>query len=391
LKKKILFVNGHLNVGGVENSLMNVLKSIDYNYYEIDLILFEEFGDYANEVPKEVNIIYYDLSRTYGPFIRCILNNIKTRNWFSLCLRFIFLLEDIIGVKALFLAKPLFKLHKYYDCAIAYRVGICTDFVGYIVNSRMKVTWWHHGSFDNPKKFKKRLVKVFKKFEKIIAVSDSSKKMLISNIPGINNKILTIPNIINIDEIRHKATEISKYNINDNKNITLLSVGRLSPEKGMINCVYACKKLVDYGYNLKWYLIGEGMQRDEIERCIKENKLENNIYLLGAIYNPFPYIKKADIYVHPSLVESLSISVLEALALNTPVTVAKSLGPEEFIRNKENGLLVEPTPDGLFNGIVSLLKDDTLYNRLKCDKSDVLKNFSPEVIMKKIYELIEAS
>ncbi|WHY90989.1 glycosyltransferase [Neobacillus cucumis] len=387
MKKSLLFVNGHLNVGGVENSLLNVLKSIDYNKYEVDLILFEELGDYAKEVPTQVNVFYYNLANAYGPIKECILQNIKNRDWFLLNFRLILLLEKIIGVKALYFGKPLFNLKKEYDCAIAYRVGICTDFVGYIINSKKKVTWWHHGSYDYSENQTKRWVKVFKNFNKIIAVSDSTKEMLLNNIKEISNKTITIPNIININELLSKANEgIS----NIKENIDLLSIGRLSPEKGMIDCVHACKKLVDNGYNVKWHLIGEGTQRGDIERCIKEYKLENNMYLLGALSNPYPYIKNAYIYVHPSHVESLSITVLEALALNTPVTVAKSLGPEEFIRHKENGLLVDPTPDALFKGIVSLFKDNKLYKQLKKDKNDVLKNYSPEVIMKKIYDLIEA-
>ncbi len=207
MKKNILFVNGHLNVGGVENSLLNVLKNIDYNYYEVDLILFEELGDYANELPKEVNIIHYDLSGASGPIIQCFLKNIKLRNWFALCLRLVFLLEKIIGGKALFLARPLFKINKRYDSAIAYRVGISTDFVGYIINSNKKITWWHHGSFDYTKKSTKRLIKVYKNFDELITVSDSSKEMLIKHMPEINNIILTIPNIINVDEIRRKAND----------------------------------------------------------------------------------------------------------------------------------------------------------------------------------------
>lgn len=385
-----MFVNGHLNVGGVENSLLNVLKNIDYDFYEVDLILFEELGDYAIEVPKEVNITYYNLSKTFGPFKQCMFDNIKEGNWFAIFLRFIFLLEKIIGVRALSLAKPIFKIHTKYDCAIAYRVGICTDFVGFIVNSPNKISWWHHGTYDIPVNQNKRWLKVLRKYNRLIAVSESCKEMLNINIHGIHQKLFTIPNIINVGEIRKKAKESNAYNfINFNDGVTLLSVGRLSPEKGMINCVHACKKLVDNGCDVKWYLIGEGTERNEIESCIREYNLENNIFLLGAIANPYPYIKNAHIYVHPSLVESLSITVLEALALSTPVIVAKSMGPMEFIRNKENGLLVEPSPEGLFKGIVSLLEDKKLYEHLKEDKSEVLRNYSPDVIMRKIYGLIE--
>lgn len=388
MKKKLLFVNGHLNVGGVENSLVNVLNNIDFSLYDVDLLLLEDTGDYLNEIPKDINIIFYDLTSVYGPLLSSITNNIRNKNWFGLNLRLVLLLEKITKVNALPLAKPLFKLHKKYDCAIAYRVGICTEIVGYMVNSDKKITWWHHGEYNLQEGETIKWINTLRKFDRLIAVSDGVKDMLSNKIPDINNKIITIPNMINAEEIRLKAMDISELDFSSNGHLTLLSVGRLSPEKGMINCVYACKKLVEDGYHVKWLLIGEGPERSGIEDTIKEYNLEKNIFLLGAISNPYPYIKNAHIYVHPSLVESLSITVLEALALNTPVTVAKSMGPLEFIRNKENGLLVEPTPEGLFNGILSLIGDKNLYDQLKKDKSEVLKNYSPEVIMRKIYALL---
>lgn len=390
MKRKILFVNGHLNVGGVENSLINVLKNIDYNRYQVDLVLFEEFGDYIEEVPKEVNIIYFDLTKTSGPIITCMVNNIKEKNWFALFVRVIFFLEKLIGKRVLSLAKPFFKLKTEYDCAIAYRVGICTDFVGFVINSKKKFSWWHHGSYDYSAKQTMRLNHVLRRFDRLITVSESCQAMLKVNLPGIQHKIVTIPNMINVKDIQNKANERFNSNINFDEDVSLLSIGRLSPEKGMINCVHACKKLVDHGYRIKWYLIGDGTERNEIEKNIRRYKLENTIFILGAISNPYPYLKSATIYVHPSLVESLSITVLEAFALNTPVTVAKSMGPLEFIRNKENGLLVEPTPDGLFNGIVSLMRNHTLYSQLKENKDEVLNHYSPEVVMEKINVLIEA-
>jgi glycosyltransferase involved in cell wall biosynthesis len=389
LKKKILFVNGHLNVGGVENSLLNVLKNMDYDNYEVDLILFEDLGDYVNEIPKEVNIIFYDITKVYGPIKSFIFENFRNRNWSKLGLRFILILDKIFGAKALLLAKPYFNFKKIYDCSIAYRVGICTDFVGYVINSKVKITWWHHGSIEYEPKMIKRWENVYRKFDKIIAVSDSSMNMIRKNIKGIRNKTFAIPNIINTEEILNKAKDTCNLVLDDQETINLISVGRLSPEKGMLNCVYTCKKLVDNGYNVKWYLIGEGEQLQEIEKCIKDQQLDDHIFLLGAIPNPYPYIKNAYIYVHPSLVESLSISVLEAFALNTPVTVARSMGPEEFIRHEENGLLVDPSPTGLYEGIVSLIENEKLYRQLKKGKIDVLSNYSPQVVMNKIYRHLE--
>lgn len=389
LKKRLLFVNGHLNVGGVEKSLIEMLRNIDYSLYNVDLVLLNGLGDYLHQVPKEINIIFRDLTKSYGPFIKCLINNIKNKDFFTMLFRVIVCLDKFFGVSVLSYAKPLFGGLKKYDCAIAYRIGICTEFVGYIVDANKKITWWHHGEYGYSEKITNRWNKVYRKFHNIIAVSDSCKKMLIKHVPSISNKLITIPNIIDCNEIRTKSFEQAAYCINYNEHITLLSVGRLSPEKGMINCVHACKKLIEGGYDIKWYLIGDGVQRNEIEECIKEYKLENHIYLLGSIQNPYPYMKNVYMYVHPSIVESLSITVLESLTLNTPVVVAKSMGPMEFIRDKDNGLLVEPTPEGLYGGIVSLINNKDLYKQLKNDKNDVLKNYSPESVIKKIYDVIE--
>lgn len=64
--KKILFINGHLNTGGVERSLVDVLRHMDYTKYAVDLLLLEDIGDYASELPPEVNVLFRDLHNTYG-------------------------------------------------------------------------------------------------------------------------------------------------------------------------------------------------------------------------------------------------------------------------------------------------------------------------------------
>ncbi len=388
MKNKLLFVNGHLNIGGVEKSLVDLLKNIDFELFDIDLVLFEDIGDYADELPKEVNIIFYDLTKTYGPFTQCILKGIKTRDWFSVWLRLILLLYKNINVKLLFLAKPLFRLNKHYDCAIAYRVGFCTDFVAYIVNSDKKVTWWHHGEYNLPPKLTKSLNKTYKRVDNIVTVSEGCNDFLRDRLTGLDNKLVSIPNIVDCETIRKKAAETGSFDIEENDHIYLVSMGRLSPEKGMIDCVHTCKKLIENGYKVKWILIGEGMQRAEIEQLIANYEIENHIWLLGSMVNPYPYLKKARIYVHPSHVESLSITVLEALALNIPVVVARSMGPAEYIRNKENGLLVDATPQGLYEGIVILITDNNLYNRLKEDNSKDLHYYCPGSVIKKVYDLI---
>ena len=118
IKKRLLFVNGHLNVGGVEKSLVDLLKAIDYDKYEVDLVLFEELGDYIDEIPKDVNIKFYDLTNTYGAFLKCIFSNLKPNKFKYAFIRIIFNLQRIFGVRMISLLKSLFKDLGTYDCAI---------------------------------------------------------------------------------------------------------------------------------------------------------------------------------------------------------------------------------------------------------------------------------
>lgn len=388
IKKRLLFVNGHLNVGGVERSLVDLLKYIDYDKYELDLILFEELGDYIDEIPNDVNVIFYDLTKTYGSFLKCILNNLKNREGKYAFIRIVFYLERIFGAKVKKLLKPLFKSLGKYDCAIAYRIGICTDFVAYVVNAKNKVTWWHHGSYDYNEKQTKAIENVYKNFNHVVSVSEGCKNMILDNVNIPKDKIVVIPNIIDFDNIYNKSIEKVDDDLYDKDYVNIVSIGRLSPEKGMINCVFACKQLIDLGYKIKWFLIGDGSEYEKIKHEILLNDLEDKVYLLGRKKNPYSYLKNADVYVHPSYVESMSITVLEAMCLDKPLVVAKSIGPLEFIKNKENGILVNPDIEGLVYGIKSLLDDIKLYNKLSKKDLNVLKNYTFESVILNVEELI---
>ena len=84
----------------------------------------------------------------------------------------------------------------------------------------------------------------------------------------------------------------------------------------------------------------------------------------------------------------MSITVLEAMCLDKPLVVAKSIGPLEFIKNKENGILVNPDIEGLVYGVKSLLDDIKLYNKLSEKDLNVLKKYTFESVILNVEELI---
>lgn len=388
IKKRLLLVNGHLNVGGVEKSLVDLLKAIDYDKYEVDLVLFEELGDYVDEIPKAVNIKFYDLTNTYGAFLKCIFSNLKPNKFKYAFIRIIFNLQRIFGVSTISLLKSLFKDLGTYDCAIAYRIGICSEFVAYVVDAKKKITWWHHGSYDYNQKQTKNIEQVYDKFDYVVSVSQGCKDMILENVNISPEKIVVIPNIIDFEYIQKKSLEKIEENLFDKDFVNIVSIGRLSPEKGMINCVLSCKQLMDLGYKIKWFLIGDGVEYENIKTEIGKNKLEDNVFLLGRKKNPYSYLRHADIYVHPSYVESMSITVLEAMCLDKPLVVARSIGPSEFIRDGENGLLVDVSVDGIVNGVKKLIDDKNLLNRICSTDKRLLDKYKKESILSKLYQLI---
>lgn len=381
-KKKILFINGHLNVGGVEKSLTDILRHIDYSQYDVELLLLEEMGSYATEIPKEVKVTLKSLRNTYGPFVRSIRNCFRKRDWFCLKMRFIFLLMKLFDQDKIKLAEKLLTGREYYDIVVGFRPGICTQIAVYAIHAGKKIVWWHHGEFNVDKNvYEKQLDKC----DIIVSVSESCASMLVDHMPEIADKITVISNMIDVDLLDQKSNTVSPYT---DDRIQIVTVGRLSPEKHIENVIYAARNLKDSGYSFQWHIVGNGILREELEQLKMQESVTEYVLFEGSKNNPYPYIKNADLYVHSSYVESQGITILEAMALNIPCVVTMSRGPSEFIKNGENGLLVDRNPQALSEGIKRLLEDKSLYDKIKLN-TVCPKQFSEKDVMMKIDRLFK--
>lgn len=390
MKKKILFVNGHLNVGGVEKSLIDILKNLDYEKYAVDLILFEDLGDYFCELPKEVNVKFINLNSTYGSTIECLKKSLRKKDYFTFFMKIILILSNKIDQDFLSVAKFLLDVNKKYDCAIAFRVGFCAEFVSYCVNAKEKYVWWHHGECKYTKKTKERINKTFKNFNKVVSVSDGCKTMIENYFDNLKDKIVVIPNMIDINQIQNKAKLFDPYS-NDNSTYKIVSVGRLSSEKNMKNIVYISKELIKNNFtDFTWYIVGDGAEYDTIKQLILENNLEECIKMVGSQNNPYPYIYYSSLMVHPSYVESQCLTVLEAFTLSIPCIVSESIGPKEFVKNGINAVLTSHDPKDIANQIINLLNNEEMINVIKnkCLKT-VEGKYSNKYIIKKIDQLLD--
>lgn len=379
--KHILFINGHLNTGGVERSLVDILRHMDYTKYAVDLLLLEDIGDYASELPSEVKVLFRDLHNTYGGVASSVRRCIAARDWMCLRLRLLFLLRKIFGPRAFKSAPTLLLGEHHYDCVIGFRPGICADLAGYSVKAKRRITWWHHGEF-----YVDRVAygAMCSKMNAVAVVSQSCKAMLQEKLPEIESKLVCIPNMLDAVAIGQKAGN-SPYT---GDILHIVSVGRLAPEKHFENVFPAAKALRQAGIDFAWHVIGDGFERSKLEALIAENDLKDHVILDGSKTNPYPYMKYADLFVHPSYVESQGLTVLEAMALGVPCVVTKSRGPCEFIEDGINGLLTEQSPESLTEKVLSILTDKTLFQSIK-ENTVCPEQFAPDRVMKQIEELID--
>lgn len=379
--KHILFINGHLNAGGVERSLVDVLKHMDYEKYAVDLLLLEDTGDYASELPPEVKVLFRDIHHTYGSFASSIRRCIVAHDWMCLRLRFLFLLQKFFGACALKRVATILLGKHHYDCVIGFRPGICSDLAAYSVQTDRKITWWHHGEFNVDCA---AYGDMCSRMDAVAVVSQSCKEMLQDQLPELADKLVYIPNMLDAVAIRQKAGN-SPYT---GDMLHIVSVGRLAPEKHFENVFPVAKTLRDMSTDFVWHIVGEGPERSQLETLIAENDLKDHVILDGSKTNPYPYMKYADLFVHPSYVESQGLTVLEAMALDVPCVVTKSLGPCEFIEDGVNGLLTEQSPESLAEEVLAILNDKELYQHIK-ENTKCPERFSPDRIIKQIETMID--
>lgn len=389
MKKTILFINGHLDAGGCERSLIDVLKNMDYEKYEVDLLLLEHFGDYSDEIPKEVNVVLCSIDSAFGSFGSCIVKAIKQRDWFSFFFRIYYTLGEKINRRFWRRLKKLFKeVRCNYDIIVAYRPGICTELAAFVFQGNKKISWWHHGCMNFSGKSADLLGISYRQLDSIVAVSLSSALLVAETFPDIKNKIEVIPNMIVPTELYNKSKQFEPKEF-QNSDLKIISVGRMSPEKNMILCPHIANLLKKSGISFRWILIGDGEEEPKVKNAIEQLDLQNNVIMVGKKSNPYPYIVSADIMVHPSLVESQGITLLESMVLKTPVIAVTSKGPQEFINTGENGYLVDNNVEEITHTIEMLYTNTSLRKLIAYNAAKDVQRFGCEEIMQKIKEVFE--
>jgi glycosyltransferase involved in cell wall biosynthesis len=365
-----------MHIGGVERSLVGLLRVLNPAKLDVDLQLYEVRGELLTHVPKWVktlpSCVAYEM----------LMAPMKdTLHWTGFLIgvarilaRSVIVLRRLLGLPSGFL---LARSHRYalpmlpplgtkYDLAISFMMP--HDFVAEKVNARRKVGWIHtdYTSVETGVAvgFEQ---KGWAKMDQIVAVSTEVAASFTKVFPELATRVIVIENMLDPAWVRMRANEQEPIEMQEAASkgyLILCSVGRFSHAKGFDIAAEAARKLKDKGIKFRWYIIGFGPDESLIRRKIDELGVREEFILLGSRENPYPYMKACDIYIQPSRYEGKAVSIREAQMLGKPVLVSDFSTVRSQIEHGVDGYIVPAGIDGLVEGIQLLSSDKVLCSFL---------------------------
>lgn len=348
-----------MGIGGVERALLGLLHSIDYSSYDVTLKLTQKRGELLSAIPAQVKVSEItSIKNNWAVFNKPLLPQIRPllgRNLLT-GLRFLtdFIKYQITGHYHSLFRHVLEKETDEYDLAISYAgpSSLLDYYVANCVSARKKVAWVH---FDVDKCGINRRSEqlLYRKFDKLFVVSDEGKRKFDLMFPTESCKSEIFHNIIDSKEIRR----LSESETPDFKHdcINIVTVGRISREKGQALAVKALALLVQKGYTVNWTFVGGGNYETDIRKIADRLNVKHLINITGPVKNPYPYMKGCDIYVQPSEHEGFCITLAEAKLFGMPIVATDFTGAKEQLANYPNSFVVAHTAEVIADTIAFII------------------------------------
>lgn len=382
MKKKMLIIGITMAAAGSEKSFLSFAKTaIDFEKYDVDLLLAKKTGDFLGEVPKNIRILEME---TGGDFFLIDKNNAVSTIMREHLLRkpwkvFSFLPYYIAVKKAKTEPAHTYAAHrlwlhvmasmppfsKEYDVALAFWGDRTMFYMIDKVHAKKKIAWLHF-DYRHPPREDAVYLPYFEKCDKVVTVSKEIRDSLKEALPSIAEKVITVENVIVREDIMKKAATPADFG-DQFHGKRIVTVGRICPQKGNDLVLPALARLKAEGYSIRWYIIGrgEGAYFDDLRAQILEMGLAEDIVFLGIRENPYAYMARADIYMQPSRHEGKPIAVEEAKVLGVPVLVTNFTSASEQLENEKLGHIVEISGEGIYRGLKKMLDDADFCSELR--------------------------
>ena len=385
MKKKIIFVTKALWIGGIETALVNLLKQFDYEKYDVTLLVLRAELDMLDQIHPKCRVLIADREKTvtfsekyrYSRLFHLTEKPDRPSGFHKMMM---WTVPAIRWLENWLYIRYIRKLMRGEEFATAV---IYSDVAGETavraIKAKKYLMFYHHGAMRHV--YHDKIA--YRKCDKIIAVSENLAEALRKFNPKYSNKITAVHNLTDIEGIRRKGQELIPDHF-DSRKLNIVSVGRVSHEKGMDLAVRACARLVKNGYNnVRWWIVGDGPAMQEVKTEIERLHMEAYVITVGMKTNPYPYIQHADLYVQPSRFEGYPMTILEALILGKVVVSTNNPGAAEIIDDEKNGVLCDPSVDSIVKKIERLIQNAPYFSNIKkvIEKTDFIGQNQQSIYM----------
>ena len=373
--KKIIFGITGLTIGGAERVLVDLANKLSKDY---DITIFTLYA--KGELEKELN------------------SNVKLKSLYDKPYKELSKVGQkiIAPLRVLLFKNSIYnkKIKGDYDTEIAFLEGPITRLFSCKNKNVRKIAWIHNDMSlvfgqGMKSKIKKHLdEKVYDKYNDLVFVSKDNLEKF--NKTYTNLKIgeehkKVIYNYIDKERIIKKSNE-NIYVSFDKNSINFVTVARLVYQKGIDRLIKVHKKLIESGYRHDFYIIGDGPEREKLEKLIKENNVEETFHLLGQKENPYPYVRQADYFCLLSRFEGYGMVLEEAKILEKNIIITDTAA-REAVEGYSNKYVLENTEEGIYNGLLKVLEENMKNGKDK-EKEEVKEQYDNSNIIKEVKELI---
>ena len=380
-RKKRIFISMHyMELGGAEISLIGLLQALDYEKYDVDLFVHRHQGELMSFIPEKVNLLreipaYACIESPMTEALRrgqfgVVWGRLKARMRRhryvpknpekTQCAIYQYIAQEVDP------HLPSLEQYGEYDLAISFLQP--HNYVLSKVRAKRKACWIHTDytkvEFDVQAE-----LPVWTAFDHVVSISPDVTLTFLKVFPSLRDKIVEIENCLPSSFVRKRADEkdVTKEMPKEQGTVNLLSVGRYNEAKNYDNVPNICRRIMETGINLRWYLIGYGADEALIRQKIEEAGMEKHVILLGKRTNPYPYIKACDIYCQPSRYEGKSVTVREAQMLCKPVVVTNYTTAKSQVQDGMDGVIVPMDNESCAKGIADFIQNTEL-------QSDIVRN-----------------
>lgn len=400
--KSILFVINTMGVGGGEKALLELFKYINPKEYEVSLYVLTGQGELLDQIPEQINILnkkVYPISvhNNSGRIRLCktILKAMFCKG--VLFKRAGYLLGNLLDMmkkgdihkdKLLWkiLSDGAEKLEKEFDFAIAFLEGGASYYVNSHVKAKKKAAFIHI-NYTLAGYNRKLDEECYLNFDHIFTVSENIKKVFLSVYPECSKYTTVFYNLIDREKVLRRSKEKGGFS-DDYPGFRILTVSRLVAQKSLDVAIGTMKILKDTGKAFRWYVLGEGEMRKNLEAKIRRYGLEEDFLLLGTVDNPYPYYRQCDLYVHTASFEGKSIVIEEAQISGCAILTSEYEGVYEQIEDSVNGVICKPDAQELARGILDLAENPQKMAALRL-ASSLKKQVDNVEEVEKLMELLE--